>query len=234
MQHLTVLALVSSMIGITGQESSLNGTVRMPAGDPAEGIQVGLLWSFDDEPHPVDGTVTDVGGSYQLSVEAHGMTALLAVDASTGLAALACLEAVEGGLDLTLAPARRVFGRIGSPELIDMPLWTNAYVYAKCGDDQVFVAQSASQVGEFSFLLPEGEYMLFLFGVDVTSHFEQVVVASEDIDLGTINLPATNLAKLYGQPAPELIVTDARGIGLETRLLDFSGKYVLIEFWGHW
>jgi len=59
-------------------------------------------------------------------------------------------------------------------------------------------------------------------------------VQGAELDLGTIDLPATKLAKLYGEPAPELTISAARGIDRQMRLADLRGKFVVLEFWGHW
>lgn len=34
--------------------------------------------------------------------------------------------------------------------------------------------------------------------------------------------------------APEIKVTDARGIGKDVTLASLKGKWVVLEFWGHW
>jgi thiol-disulfide isomerase/thioredoxin len=55
-----------------------------------------------------------------------------------------------------------------------------------------------------------------------------------DVDLRTLDLPPTALSKLVGKPPPRWHVTDARGVPKEVQLSDFKGKWVLVEFWGHW
>jgi hypothetical protein len=47
-------------------------------------------------------------------------------------------------------------------------------------------------------------------------------------------LATVALAQKVGDPAPELNITAARGIGKDTKLADLKGKWVVIEFWGHW
>lgn len=45
---------------------------------------------------------------------------------------------------------------------------------------------------------------------------------------------ATALAQQVGKPAPKLKVTDAKGLKKDFKLSDLEGKWVIIEFWGHW
>ena len=54
------------------------------------------------------------------------------------------------------------------------------------------------------------------------------------MDLGEIDLAASELAKLKGKPAPMLNPTDARGVSKTVQIADYKGKWVALEFWGHW
>ena len=47
-------------------------------------------------------------------------------------------------------------------------------------------------------------------------------------------LATVALAQKVGDSAPELNISAARGIGKETKLADLKGKWVVVEFWGHW
>ena len=54
------------------------------------------------------------------------------------------------------------------------------------------------------------------------------------MDLGEIDLAASAIAKLKGKPAPTLNPTDARGVSKSVQIADYKGKWVALEFWGHW
>lgn len=41
-------------------------------------------------------------------------------------------------------------------------------------------------------------------------------------------------AQQVGKPAPEISVSAARGIESDLKLSDLKGKWVVLEFWGHW
>jgi thiol-disulfide isomerase/thioredoxin len=55
-----------------------------------------------------------------------------------------------------------------------------------------------------------------------------------DVDLSTIDLAASKLAKLKGKAAPTLSPTDARGVKKSVQITDYRGKWVALEFWGYW
>jgi len=55
-----------------------------------------------------------------------------------------------------------------------------------------------------------------------------------DVAMGTIDMPATVIAKHVGKAPPEWNVTDARGVAKTVKISDFKGKWVMIEFWGFW
>lgn len=63
---------------------------------------------------------------------------------------------------------------------------------------------------------------------------------SRSIALGAVTLAAALVAGCQqGQStsprrAPEFHITAARGIDPKVKLADFRGKWLLIDFWGHW
>ena len=56
------------------------------------------------------------------------------------------------------------------------------------------------------------------------------------VNMGIINIRTKEVVSNFriGEPAPELIVSDARGIDSNVKIKDFKGKWLLIDFWGHW
>jgi thiol-disulfide isomerase/thioredoxin len=55
-----------------------------------------------------------------------------------------------------------------------------------------------------------------------------------NLDLGTLNLPATFLARHQGKELPAWYIADARGVKKDVTLADYRGKWVLVDFWGYW
>src|SRR5262249_7005474 len=62
----------------------------------------------------------------------------------------------------------------------------------------------------------------------------EVPAGKPNFDMGTIDLPATEIAKHVGKAPPQWFVKDARGLKKEVTIADFKGKWVLVDFWGHW
>jgi hypothetical protein len=234
---LTVTLLCGTARG-AGSEHTIRGTVRDEAGKKVGGIEVATTWDFEDGPNTYGGARTGGRGEYWITVETYGKpVAVLALDVAERRAAIACVDPERDStedVDLVLGPATRVFGKLASAELGHAPEWTNGYVYARYGDGRVRFAECSSVDAEFSFLLPEGEYLFNFYGTDTESRADKHAVQGAELDLGTIDLPATKLAKLYGEPAPELTISAARGIDRQMRLADLRGKFVVLEFWGHW
>jgi thiol-disulfide isomerase/thioredoxin len=55
-----------------------------------------------------------------------------------------------------------------------------------------------------------------------------------DLDLGTIELPATVLGMYKGKELPPWKIIDARGVKKDVTLADYRGKWVLVDIWGYW
>jgi hypothetical protein len=93
-----------------------------------------------------------------------------------------------------------------------------------------------SQEADFSFLLPAGKYKLWGYGADIKDVRRDLTLVADkpELDLQTLNVPATEIAQHKGKIPPPWHVTDARGVKKDLNLADFKGKWVLVEFWGFW
>ncbi len=93
----------------------------------------------------------------------------------------------------------------------------------------------SSYSNDFEFPVPPGDYMLYVFGTNVSHKYVSVTVRAGNTELRVppIHLTPSNLVALQGHPAPELA-----GVvgwkGQPVKLTDLKGKYVLIDFWGYW
>jgi hypothetical protein len=137
-------------------------------------------------------------------------------------------------LTVTLGPTVRARGQLSCSELNAKPKWANTMVTPD-GFQSRF-AQHMGNSADFNFVLPAGKYSFNSYGSDVGNHTQRVTLVAEnpDLDLGTIDLKATAIAKLKGKPAPTWDVTAARGVKRTAKLSDYKGRWVYLEFWGFW
>jgi thiol-disulfide isomerase/thioredoxin len=141
----------------------------------------------------------------------------------------------KSALEILLKPECRVHGRLKSTglEQHDQELeWTN--VNLSLDGRTVFECSSTAQ--EFEFFLPPGIYSVEAYGQNTLSKVESfdVPAIATERELEVIDLPPAPLAKLIGQPAPELAGVLAWKNSEPLKLVDLRGKYVLLEFFGHW
>lgn len=134
---------------------------------------------------------------------------------------------------ITLGPLVRVKGDFSCKELNQKPTWTNVYFMTA---DGARVLQCASREATFSFLLPAGKYQFWGYGADIKDVHQDLTVSADkaELNLQTLDVPATVIAKHKGKTPPAWHVTDARGVKKDVTLADFKGKWVLVEFWGFW
>jgi hypothetical protein len=217
------------------------GVVLDSLGDPVPASLAESWWVHDGAMIPQDGFSTD-DGRFRGSIEVHGQPeeiTLLALDQSREQAALVSWNPARAAepLEVRLQPAVRVTGSYRT-DAGDIPPWTNTYVEVVLPDGArpPRVAECQSKEGRFEFRLPPGKYLLEGYGTD-TTHVDLEIELGPDAaerDLGVIELPLSIIARNVGKQAMPWRLTDARGLPVEATLSDFRGKWVLLEFWGHW
>ena len=168
-------------------------------------------------------------------------------------------EGNDSPATIVLKPLVRVTGQITCKEANKTPGWTMAIVHPP-GDfgNYKHFTQCGSTNGEFSFLLPPGDYDLQVYGnnpdarmpkpherdnapKDMPPYLSGVRISvpekQSEMDLGTLDLslPGRKTAdrshQAIGTGASAIRVADARGVEKDAQLKDFRGKWVLIDFW---
>lgn len=240
-----LLIVAMAALPAAAQEITLRGKIVDVDGKPAAGIEVANFWigkrDFLGFGKGITMTahgsaVTDSDGKFAVKVPGWlTEPALLAVSADRKTGAMASVKAKETTdvPTMTLKPLVKVTGNFDSKELGHKPPWTNVYINTMQSSRLV---QSDSRRADFAFLLPPGKYKFDGYGSDVKSARREIEVPADkpELDLGTIDLPATEIAKHVGKAPPAWHVTDARGAKKEVTLADYKGKWVMIEFWGFW
>jgi hypothetical protein len=231
------------------------GTVLGPDGLPSPGARVHWFWTWEGgRPESAEALTTDDRGAFRgtLTIWLDAF-ALVAYSADGKLAGLVELrkDALRDVV-IKLAPAARVKARVAQDAEGRRPVpWFNS-VWRVCHrepsghffdflgrrpGDQVQLAMADSETGELDLRLPPGSYDYDVYDSDHVVKTAHLVVPAgkEQLDLGTIVLLPSFLARHVGKPIPEWKVSAARGVDAKkARIADFRGKWVLVEFWGFW
>lgn len=236
-------ALVSATIAQDTRE--VRGHVVDSKGKPAAGIGIATGWQFHDTAptarwrsgarlYSRSATPTNQEGKFARSLYFRGRpVALFALDMAGKRGAIFVVDKENADEEhaVTLRPLVHLHGRIG---IGDSNLKAST-VYAYIFDPRAPIAFASYVTKEkFSFHLPPGRYQLLLTAKDLVPLKMEVALEAGDVELGTIDLSATSLAKRYGKEPPAWNVTAARGVDKGVRLSDYKGKWVMIEFWAYW
>jgi thiol-disulfide isomerase/thioredoxin len=220
----------------------VRGRVVDEAGKPVAGITLSTHW-IRQEDKPIRGfegvAKTDDQGRFQLELTFYygRSESLCALDVEEKRGGLAVVgpKTPDEPITIKAGPLVHVHGKYVCKELGTPVGWTNSMFLSM--PERWRICENMTQKAEFSVLLPPGKYDLQGYGgPDVGEHRRELMLTSDkrDVDLGEIDLAASEIAKLKGKPAPTLHPTDARGVSKSVQLADYKGKWVALEFWGHW
>ncbi len=220
------------------EEVKVSGRVVDAAGKPVAGVEVATTWkAANGAMEPYKGVATNAEGRFSLSVAFYGRgQALLVLDRDRKTGGLVVIGERDSSkpVEIKLAPLVCVHGMIFCKELNKRPDWTNVYIYTK--DRQTRIAYCMSRDANFSFRLPPDTYQLHGYGTDIQDVTKEITLKGDEpnLNLKTIDTPAEVIARYKGKVPPAWHVTDARGVKKDVKLSDFKGKWVFLEFWGHW
>ena len=131
------------------------------------------------------------------------------------------------------------------------PRWFNSYwTYAedrgfkgfvnklrRKGPRDPIIAAFDSPDGLLDLRLPRGRYELEIYDQDFVQRKRILNLTGKpaEVQLDPVILPPGFIAKHLDKQPPEWTVTAARGVALDkSKLSDFRGKWLLVEFWGYW
>ena len=264
MQTAHALAAALLLAGASAQERdrwhAVSGRVVDAQGQPVAGVEIARTWTFRE----VQGrktaspsreilestrsgnrlTVTKqqelrsdesgrFAGRFEFYTDRLGLMALTPDQRMAAVVELA-RDARHDALEVTLEPTVHVHGRVTCSEIGRAAAWTNAMFSTRHGQR---VASCDSRAAEIDLRLPPGRYSLHVYGTDLRGLSRPVEIGAEkpEHDLGEIDVPAEYFALNVGKQLPEWHVTAARGVPLQqSRLADFRGRWLLVEFWGYW
>jgi hypothetical protein len=231
-----LVGLLAAMAARAQEEVQVTGRVVDATGKPVGSADVASFWMADNgKMQPYQGVATKADGTFTLTFLSYGQPqGLLALDKDRKRGGLAIVEAkpADKPLEIKMAPLVHVHGKFSCKELGKPPEWTNVYIMR----ERTRFLQCASKEASFSFSLPSGTYQFWGYGSDIQDHKRDITLEADkpELDLKTIDMAATILARHKGKAPPVWHVTDARGVKKEVKLADFKGKWVFVEFWGYW
>lgn len=230
------------------------GTVLGPDGSPSHGARIHWFWTFSHRlPASGDALTADDRGVFRGSLTIWSDAfALVAYSKDGRMAGLVEVKkGAPGGVVIKLAPAVRVKARVRDAREGGKPVpWFNS-VWRVCRREpsqhlldflgprraEVHVAMADAENGELDLWMPAGSYDYDLYDSDNVTKTAHVVVPAgqAELDLGTIVLPPSFLARHEGKLLPEWKVAAARGVDAKkAQIADFRGKWLVVEFWGFW
>lgn len=214
------------------------------------------------EPWGNSPTQTGEDGHFEIAVR-KTRTALMAIDTEghRGGMAMFASDIPEQTVEIHLAPLVRVHGTVRVKGWDAQPDWCAVLINIPRSDACPFGPSRLAFCGtldcHFEFFMPPGEYVFESnTGTErwaVLGEGRRVVLSAQqpDVDVGFLDLTERprrkdlveqseqrgtwfNFREHYGEPAPKLYVTEARGVSKGVQVSDYKGKWVFIYFWSPW
>lgn len=236
--------LLTVSVGIAQDLIQVTGTILDESGKPVEAAIVAEQWTASAMAQNPQGPMRPISevrsgpdGRFIKEIEFDGRPVVLfAIDANQKHGGITVVEqkAASDPISIKLTLLVEVRGRFSCDDLKQAPTWTNVYIEHKSSGRRILSCDS--RAAAFAFKLPPGEYDFEGYGSDVIG-LDKVVTLSASkpsLDMGTVDLRATEIAMHKGKEPPAWNITDARGVSKSVTYADFKGKWVLIEFWGFW
>jgi hypothetical protein len=246
------LALPMTLHGQVRQK--ISGRVIDVDGKAIAHADVSSLWRADgDKIQRITGVQTDQQGNFSLPSLAAFGNAVMALDKERKNGGLVMVNGQVPSLVVKVQPLIKVHGSLFCKELNKRPDKTSVSIYAQSTSvpaiwslrpmsaqeviylkpNPLRLLQGSAKDGVFSLLLPAGVYKFQAHGEQVQDVERMLTLSASraDLDLKTLDMPATLLASHVGKTLPPWKVTDARGAKKEVQISDFKGKWVLVTFW---
>lgn len=232
-----LLALGAAVQLVGAAPTEFAGRLIGPRGaaPPADAV-IGRMWTWTTDsatPQGPSEITVDADGAFHGSIETYGRPVVLMAYADEHrLAGMIRVEpGATTGLELTLAPAARVTGRLDCAKL---PSAVADVSVMWMSDRDRPVTSRSDKDGRFVAVLPEGAWRRWVYGRDLKSTTANVDLAAPTTEFGDVPVEASFIALNVGRKV-SWKTTDARGVAADrARVEDFSGKWLFVEFWGFW
>ena len=232
---LAAIAIWSSAAG-AATRATAEGRVVDASGNPVTDVQVSRSWNWSGgKPTAMRDIAVDENGRFEFETGEQGRPQLLIAYADDGdlAGAVEVAGPQESGVVITLKPSVQVRGRFVCSDLGGDP--GSVTGYWRYEGRQVVVAEQKD--GVFEFKAPPGTWSYFIYGRDIKSTRGEITLQRDKPvhDMGEMDLPGAFITMNRGLKVDDWTVTDARGVPIEAaQVKDYKGKWLLVEFWGHW
>ncbi len=213
-------------------------------GHPVKGARVATWFYFDvgDSTWKSEGEVASGAegiarfGKGSANLDYFCVSAIDATGKHTGIANLKPAGPWNPAPTIVLRPACKVHGNLISSDLAKSQKPLGLTDISLNLEDKRVQGSGEENGGRFELLLPPGQFDLESHSSNTHSVGTLLVIepGREVLDLGDIDLPATRVALLQGEPAPALAGIVAWKNSQGVKLTDLHGKWVLLDFWGYW
>jgi hypothetical protein len=239
---IALLLAALATVALAQEPLNVRGLIVDSEGRPVAGAEVATMWTVSEGrmvPAPnARRAVTNEEGKAAFSMPAPvRRQILIAYDASRERAGLGFVEPgpAQSEIEIRLEPVARVRNPL------EIAGWKGDFPSGTCNFNLTapnLVTSTAVQTGfaqDIEVRLPAGTFGIALFSLSTeTAHRRIEVKAGELLVLEPIKLETSHLATLFDKPAPEITVTDARGVEGSFDLANYRGRWVLLEFWAVW
>ena len=223
----------------------ISGRTVNEKGQPVEGVRIGVWWTFMGDkpatPWPNAGRPSGKNGEFSLTFEYwREKFRLVAFSRDFKLAGISTFKRAAKIEDVVIRmkPSVTVKGRVRAPAMTRLP-WFNFQVQPVLDTAPFLQIMPGRKTTDNSFSLPapSGFFRWHLYGNSIKPRNGLLMLPPTrcERDLGEIKVKPTFLARHEGKRLPPWRVTETRGLAKgKDQIVDFKGKWVLVEFWGFW
>lgn len=242
-------------IRVTDSEGNPVADAQVGQATSRDASQNDSNWHFASESGQISTQTTNVNGETQMTLDVTRERSLIehGLDKSHLVARHAAKRLIgithslrmdllsppkrEPSATIALVPECRVHGKVESTGLLKLNRQMKVFTLAVMVDERYPIAVFKSSQPDYELFLPPGKYKLMAFGgqeAQLVFKSISVPIGTTELEIEPLDLPPTSMVGLIGKPAPELSDVMAWKNSEPLKLADLRGKYVLVEFWGHW
>ena len=217
----------------------LKGRVINKTNTPVPDCIISNHWVFYPD-RPVCRTsrrnaITDSSGRFELHLRDHSASrCFLMLNLQQEKGRLLILDTIgsRDSLEIVLSDLVAIQGRIETPLKKPIDHGDISIIVGVRNQGVIGHAHPDSR-GQFSLLLPPGEYLFGGEGEQFLSFVRFLVVrpGANSVELEPIKLEPTAMGELFGNRAPDWKITSAIPPAFGAKPSDLRGKWILIDFW---